>query len=73
MLILSPLLERFAERTPLPVMARGLLERHLSGPALDSWFETVADKQYTKKLLFSSLYDLISTVGSSHLQIESTR
>lgn len=27
MLTLSPLLERFAERTPLPVMARGLLER----------------------------------------------
>lgn len=66
MLILSPLLERFAERTPLPVMARGLLERHLSGPALDSWFETVADKQYTKKLLFSSLYDLMTQVVFRH-------
>ncbi len=51
MLTLSPLLERFAERTPLPVMARGLLERHLSGPQLDTWFETVAEKQYTRHYL----------------------
>lgn len=66
MLTLSPLLERFAERTPLPVMARGLLERHLSGAQLDTWFETVAEKQYTKKLLFSSLYDLMTPVVFRH-------
>lgn len=66
MLSLSPLLERFAERTPLPVMARGLLERHLSGPQLDSWFETVAEKQYTKTLLFSDLYGLMTQVVFRH-------
>ena len=66
MIALSPLLERFAERTPLPVMARGLLERHLSGEQLDSWFESVADKQYTRKLLFSSLYDLMTQVVFRH-------
>nr|CAA6830684.1 MAG: Transposase IS4 family protein [uncultured Thiotrichaceae bacterium] len=66
MLNLSSLLERFSERTPLPVMARGLLERHLSGAALDDWFENVAEKQYTKKLLFSSLYDLMTQVVFRH-------
>ena len=47
-------------------MARGLLERHLNGAALDDWFENVAEKQYTKKLLFSSLYDLMTQVVFRH-------
>ena len=66
MLNLPSLLERFSERTPLPVMARGLLERHLNGAAPDDWFENVAEKQYTKKLLFSSLYDLMTQVVFRH-------
>lgn len=66
MLSLSPLLERFAERTPIPVMARALLERHLSGSQLDNWFETVAQKQYTKQLLFSDIYDLMTQVVFRH-------
>lgn len=66
MLSLSPLLERFAERTPLPVIARGLLERHLSGAQLDSWFDTVSETQYTRKLLFSELYDLMTQVVFRH-------
>lgn len=66
MLMLSALLERFAERTPLPVMARGLLEHHLDAPQLDSWFETVAKKQYTRQLLFSSLYSLMTQVVFRH-------
>ncbi|HRJ54632.1 MAG TPA: hypothetical protein PLE99_17860 [Candidatus Thiothrix moscowensis] len=56
MLKLTPLLERFAERTPLPVLARGVLERCLDAPQLDEWFESVADQQYTRKLLFSQVY-----------------
>lgn len=43
-----------------------MLERHLSGAQLDTWFETVAEKQYTKKLLFSSLYDLMTQVVFRH-------
>jgi hypothetical protein len=45
-------------------MARGLLENALDPTALDQLFEDVADQQYTKKLLFSSVVDLMSLVVS---------
>ena len=59
---LTPLLQRFAERAPLPVMARALLEHHFSASRLNSWFEQVADNQYTRALLFSTTFDLMSQV-----------
>src|SRR6476620_9057885 len=54
-MILSDVFERFAQDSPLTVMARGLLENSLIPRALDQLFEDVADQQYTKKLLFSSV------------------
>lgn len=59
---LNPILERFAERTPIPVMARGVLERCLNAQQLDAWFETVAEEQYTRNLLFSTVFDLMTEV-----------
>ena len=59
---LTPLLQRFADRAPLPVMARALLENHFSAGRLNSWFEAVADSQYTRELLFSTVFDLMSQV-----------
>ena len=59
---LTPLLQRFAERAPLPVMARALLEHQFSAARLDRWFEQVADSQYTRELLFSTSFDLMSQV-----------
>jgi hypothetical protein len=66
MLKLTPLLERFAERTPLPVLARGVLERCLDAPQLDAWFESIAERQYTRKLLFSQVYGLMTQVVFRH-------
>src|SRR5512144_193438 len=57
---LNPILERFAERTPIPVMARGVLGRCLNPPQLDAWFATVAEVQYTRRLLFSTVFDLMT-------------
>lgn len=59
---LTPLLQRFAERAPLPVMARALLEHHFSATRLDTWFEQVATSQYTRELLFSTVFELMSQV-----------
>ena len=61
-MILSDVFERFAQDSPLTVMARGLLENALNPATLDQLFEDVADQQYTKKLLFSSVVDLMSLV-----------
>jgi hypothetical protein len=50
---LNPILQRLAERRPIPVMARGILERCLNPAQLDAWFGSVAEQQYTRTLLFS--------------------
>lgn len=52
---LSPILKRFVDKAPLPVMMRAVLERELDKARLDQWFEEVAQQQYTRKLLFSTL------------------
>lgn len=59
---LNPILQRLAERRPIPVMARGILERCLNPEQLDAWFQSVAEEQYTRTLLFSSLFDLMTQV-----------
>ncbi|HPE70941.1 MAG TPA: transposase [Candidatus Competibacter sp.] len=61
-LVLNPILDRFAERTPIPVMARSVLERCLNARQLDAWFETVAEEQYTRGLLFSTVFALMTAV-----------
>jgi IS4 transposase len=43
-------------------MARGVIENALNPTLVDQLFEDVADKQYTKRLLFSTIVDLMSSV-----------
>lgn len=59
---LSPVLKRFVEKARLPVMMRAVLQRELEAVELDRWFETVAQAQYTRRLLFSSLFELMTAV-----------
>ncbi len=61
-MILSDVFKRFAQDSPLSVMARGVMENALSPTIVDQLFEDVAERQYTKKLLFSSIVDLMSLV-----------
>src|SRR4051794_40277828 len=61
-IILGDVFERFAQDSPLSVMARGVLENALNAQIVDQLFEDVADTQYTKQLLFSSIVDLMGLV-----------
>jgi hypothetical protein len=60
--MLSEVFERFVEQSPISVMVRASLERVLSADRLDLWYERSAQKQYTRDLLFSSVYDLMNQV-----------
>ncbi len=60
--LLTSLLERFATHFPIPTMARALLERSFHPDRLNAWFATVAQGQYTRKLLFSTLFELMMQV-----------
>jgi Transposase DDE domain len=60
--MLGNVFERFVDRSPISVMVRGTLERVLGADPLDLWYERTAQKQYTRALLFSTVYDLMSQV-----------
>jgi hypothetical protein len=64
-MLLSPVFERFVEKTPFAVMARSLLERTLTPESLEALFEDKADTQYTRELTFSSVVDLMAQVVTS--------
>lgn len=61
-MMLDAVFDRFVEKSPVSVMARGLLERALNPEQLDEWFERTADRQYTETLLFSSVFALMHDV-----------
>jgi hypothetical protein len=61
-MILSDVFERFSREAPLSVMAQGIMANALNPQILDQLFEDTAEKQYTNKLLFSTIVDLMSVV-----------
>ena len=60
--MLGDVFERFVDKSPISVMVRAALERVLGADRLDLWYERTAQKQYTRDLLFSSVYDLMNQV-----------
>lgn len=55
-------LERFIQRSPFTVMVRCTLENLLRPENLDAMFAEIAERQYTRNILFSSLVDLMGLV-----------
>ena len=60
--MLDAVFHRFVDQSPVTVMVGGLLERVLTPDKLDAWFEQTTEKQYTRELLFSTVFDLMSQV-----------
>jgi hypothetical protein len=60
--MLGEVFERFVAKSPISAMVRAALERVLGADCLDQWYERTAQKQYTRELLFSTVYDLMSQV-----------
>src|SRR3954453_1278608 len=61
-MVLDDIFERFAQQSPVTVMARAALEHALNPGAIDALFEKAAERQYTRTLLFSTVVDLMATV-----------
>jgi hypothetical protein len=60
--VFSKILQRFMDKSPVPVMVQVLLERVLSPEKLNAWFERTAVEQYTRELLFSTVFELMNLV-----------
>lgn len=59
---LATLFDQFVADSPLTVMARALLENALQPGPIDEMFERTAQVQYTDKLLFSTVVDMMGMV-----------
>src|SRR5271156_1399285 len=61
-MLLEAVFERFVQESPASVMVRALLENVLQPGPLDELFEITATVQYTDRLLFSSVVDVMGLV-----------
>jgi len=61
-MLFSPILDRFAKRTPISVMVRAALEHALDPATIDALFRGTAEQQHEKTLLFSSVVDVMTLV-----------
>lgn len=61
-MIMSQVFERFTKRAPVAVATRASLEYALEPQALDALFAEHAENQYERKLLFSTMVDLMALV-----------
>lgn len=62
-MVMDEVMARFAERAPVPVMARLAVQRALASKWIDTVFEENRQSQYTRELLFSSVVELMSVVA----------
>jgi IS4 transposase len=62
-MVLDDVMARFAERAPVPVMARLAVQRTLDRNWIDTVFEGHRRLQYTRELLFSSVVEIMSVVA----------
>lgn len=60
--MLPKVFETFVQARPICVMARAVLENLFQPQRHDDLFQNVADKQYTRTLLFSALVELMLSV-----------
>ena len=62
MVLHSDVFERFTQGDTIPVMTQAVMEKALSPSVIDQLFEDVAERQYTRDILFSSVVELMSLV-----------
>lgn len=62
--MMDSVFDAFVKKSPICVMARGLMEHVLNPEQLDKWFEETAEEQYTRDLMFSTIFDIMSDVVS---------
>jgi len=60
--MLDTVFDRFAQKRPVCVITRGLMERILNPEQIDKWFDQSAEQQYTRTLLFSTMFDMMGDV-----------
>jgi len=63
MMIFREVIERFEKKAPVAVMVRAAMENVLAAERLDAIFEKTAVRQQNKKLMFSTVADIMGLVA----------
>jgi hypothetical protein len=61
-MLMAQIFNRFVERAPVSVMTRASIEFALEPSGVDAIFTQNAERQYERKLLFSTMVDMIALV-----------
>ena len=62
-MILSEVIERFEKKAPVCIMVRATMENVLSAERLNALFERAAHRQENKRLMFSTIADIMGLVA----------
>lgn len=68
-MVFDEVFERFVKRSALTVMTRATMEHALDEAALNQLFDQTAESQYTRKLLFSSVVELMTLVVCNRISV----
>lgn len=68
-MVFEAVFERFIKQSALTVMTRATMEHALDPGALDASFDRTADRQYTRKLLFSAIVEMMSLVVCNRISV----
>lgn len=76
--MLSSIFDSFVKKSPISVMARAMIERALNPDQLNRWFDATTKAQYTRSLLFSTVFDIMCQVvcggrSSVHAAYQATK
>lgn len=68
-MVFEEVFDRFVKRSPLTIMTRATMEHALNPSDIDKLFDQTADRQYTRKLLFSAIVNLMSLVVCNRISV----
>jgi hypothetical protein len=68
-MVFEAVFERFVKRSPLTIMTRATMEHALDEAAVNTLFDKTADHQYTRKLMFSAVVELMSLVVCNRIAV----
>jgi len=58
----TEIFNKFTDKAPISIIFRATLERTINSDFINNLYDDVSQKQYTRKLLFSTIFELMSVV-----------
>jgi len=57
--LFTDIFNKFSDKAPISIIFRATLERTINPEFINNLYDDVSQKQYTRKLIFSTIFELI--------------